>query len=554
MAGEKRGPFDPLLSDAARPPAPDRAAVYILGTIVGLAILLLVLVLPPVSVLSRGGGGSGSGANADGQPGTSSTYSSTVRSGMPKLPAGLVAESALFDLSAPKDKRGSSRLTVPLKDKQTDEKNLALYSYVGGKWQLLSPAALVASGSAARGDVNALPGNIAVLRRTQASLQVAGSIPAGTTVDPAAAASLTTLHPLTFIPAANGDVAGTPPGVPPANYSVVPGIVAPSADAVNGIMRSPDLRTHHAAAIAAAVKQGNYAGIDVDYHSITPDLKDQYSAFVAELAKDLHADQRTLTLTVPMPVSTNGSIDPGAYDWQKLGQSADTIEIGGELDQELYFQDTQAALTYITGKVDPSKLRLPISALSVERGGDGLRTMSLNDALTLASQVSTDVTKSIGPGAVVKLTAQDLTQSAGASGMHWDDTARAVTFSYAGRGGKRTVWIANQFSAAFRLQLVQKFNLGGVVINDVSTEGGGGSVWPAISELADSGSLTLTKPNGALLTPAWDAKDGVLTSKSGDSVNWTAPATAGTYEVTLIVSDGVVRAEQKVALDVVAPH
>ena len=56
MASDKRGPFDPLLTEAARPPAPDRAAVYVIGTIIGLAILLLVLVLPPISVLSRGGG------------------------------------------------------------------------------------------------------------------------------------------------------------------------------------------------------------------------------------------------------------------------------------------------------------------------------------------------------------------------------------------------------------------------------------------------------------------------------------------------------------------
>jgi hypothetical protein len=402
--------------------------------------------------------------------------------------------------------------------------------------------------------VSALPGYVAVLRRTKASLQVAGSLPAGTTVDQNASAALTTLHPLTFIPVDNGDIAGTPPAVPPASYTVVPGIVAPSADAINAVIRSPDLRAHHAAAIAAAVKQGNFAGIDVDYHSISPDLKDQYTDFVSQLAKDLHADQRTLTLTLPMPVGANGSVDAGPYDWAKLGQLADSIEIGGELDQELYFQDTKAALDYITGKVDPSKLLLTISSLSVERGGDGLRTMGLNDALTLAAQVSTDAANGIAPSAPVKLTAQDLAQSAGASGMRWDDTARAVTFSYAGRGGKRTVWIANQFSAAFRLQLAQQYSLGGVVINDVSTEGGGANIWPAVNELADSGSVTLAKPNGALLTPAWDAKDGTLDKKSGESVTWTAPAQAGTYEVTLIVSDGVVRAAQKIALDVAAPR
>ncbi|MHB8685381.1 MAG: glycoside hydrolase family 18 protein [Dehalococcoidia bacterium] len=548
MASDKRGPFDPLLTEAARPPAPDRAVVYVIGTIIGLAILLLVLVLPPISVLSRGGGGSPSVSSSG--PGNAATYTSTVRSGMPKLPAGLVAASALFDLAAPSNKRGASRLTVPLKDKQTDQNNLALYTYTAGRWQRLSPASLLAGGSAARGDVNALPGNVAVLRRTKSSLQVAGVIPAGTTVDKAAAPTLTTLHPLTFIPTADGALAGQPPAVPPASYTVVPGVVAPDTAVVDAIMRTAALRQKHATAIADAVKQGNYAGIEVDYRNVSPQLRAEFTDFVSQLATDLHADRRTLTLTLPMPSNKSGSIDPGAYDWAKLGQLADTIEIAGELDQELYFQDTEAALTYITGKVDKTKLLLTISSLSVERGTDGLRAVSLADALTIASQVATDATGDVAPGAHVKLTAQNLAQSAGASGMHWDDAARAVTFSYPGRGGKRTVWIANQFSAAFRLELAQRFGLGGVVISDASVQGGGGDVWPAVAQLADSGSLTLTRPNGALLTPAWEAAGGALDARTGDSVTWTAPARAGSYQVTLIVSDGVVRAGQRIALNV----
>ena len=63
---------------------------------------------------------------------------------------------------------------MPLREKQTEQRSLALYTYVDGKWQRLSDATLVASGEAARGDVGALPGNVAVLRRSKATLQVAG--------------------------------------------------------------------------------------------------------------------------------------------------------------------------------------------------------------------------------------------------------------------------------------------------------------------------------------------------------------------------------------------
>ena len=551
MATQQRGPFDRILkttSDGPEPQGPDRAAVYVAGTIVGLAILLLVLLLPPISILSRGGGEPGIPSG----PGDADTYTSTVRSGMPKLPAGLVAASALFDLAAPEDQRGAAKITVPLKEKQTEQRSLALYTYVDGKWQRLSDATLVANGEAARGDVGALPGNVAVLRRSKATLQVAGSMPAGTTIDERAASVITTLHPIVFIPTDDGSIVGQPPAVPPAGYKVVPGVVAPSAEVVDNILRSTELQANHAAAIADQVKQGNFAGINIDYHSVNPTLRTQFTAFVGLLYKALHADAKTLTLTLPMPTSENGTMQSGAYDWTELGKTADTIEMAGELDQELYFQNTEAALDFITDKVDRTKVLLSISSLSVERGGDGLSTLSLDDALGRASVVQTNTTGDIIVGSKVQLVARNLAESAGSSGLKWDDAARAVTFKYAGRGGQRTVWIANSFSAAFRMDLAQRHGLGGVTINNVSQQGGGADVWSPVQQVSDTGNLTLSRPNGELLTPVWSTGDGSIAPQTGEAVTWTAPGAEGTYTVTLIVSDGVVRSGQLISLDVAA--
>jgi hypothetical protein len=551
MAREQRGPFERILkTTTAEEPAPrDRAGIYVIGAIVGLGLLLLILVLPPISILSGGGGGS----SIPSGPGDADTYTSTVRSGIPKLPAGLSAVSALFDLAAPANQRGASRITVPLKEKQTEQQNLALYSYVDGKWQRLSDVTLVSGGLAARGEVGSLPGNVVVLRRSKATIQVAGSLPAGTELDAHAASVITVLHPIVFIPADDGSLAGLPPAVPPASYKVVPVIVAPSADVVDTILRSTDTTNAHASAIADQVKTGNFAGIDVDYRNVNPTLKDRFTAFVSQLAQDLHADGRTLTLTLPMPSTTDGTIDAGAYDWEQIGKLADSVELAGELDQELYFQNTQAALDYIVTKVDRSKVLLSISSLSIERGGDGLRTMALNDALTIASQVAVKTTGDIFPNADVQLEATNLAAAENASGIHWDDEARSVTFSYQGRGGKRTVWISNQFSAAFRLALAQQYNLGGVTINDVSKQGGGADVWAPVQQLSDAGNLTLSRPNGELLSPTWSTGDGSLSPQVGDTTVWKAPAAPGPYQVVLIVGDGVVRVGQQVAVDVVAP-
>lgn len=552
MASETPGPFDRILKTPedepdAPPPLPDRAAVYVGGTIIGLALLLLILLVPPVSILSRGDGGGGGSAG----PANADTYTSTVRGGMPKLPAGLTAASAMFDLAAPADRRGASGVTVPLKDQQSEATNLALYTYRDSRWQRLSDVTLVAGGAAARGEVGALPGNIAVLKKTRATLQVAGSAPAGTTVDERAAAVLTVLHPLVFIPGEDGSIAGSPPAVPPAGYKVVPGVLAPAPDVVDTILRSTELRDRHVTSIVQAVADGNYAGISIDYRNVNPTLKEQFTAFVEALSAALREDGRTLTLTLPMPVREGSEINTGAYDWEKLGAAADSIEMAGELDQELYVQNTETALDYVIGRVDRAKLLLTISSLSIERGGDGLRVMSLSDALTLASTLGVQGEQDIVAGSRVPLVAQNLAQSEGASGMAWDETARAVTFSYPGRGGKRTVWIANGFSAAFRLEIAQRYGLAGVAVSSVAAEDGGADVWAPIRELSDTGSFALTKPNGGRLSPSWTAAAGTLDASEGDAVGWTAPAAPGQYEVTLIVGDGDVRVGQTYTLNVV---
>jgi hypothetical protein len=555
MPSQTPGPFDRLLTSTEPQPGPppdqpDRAAVYVGGTIIGLAVLLLVLLLPPVSILSRGGDSDDAGASG---PAATDTYSSTVRSGTPKLPAGLSAASAMFDLGAPPDRRGASGVTVPLKESAAEARDLALYTYADSRWQRLSDVTLIAGGAAARGEVSVLPGNVAVLRRTGTTLQVAGSAGAGTTVDERAEPVLTVLHPIVFIPGADGAIGGAPPAVPPASYKVVPGIVSPDPAIVDAILRSSELQNAHASAIVDEVESGNYAGISIDYRAVSPTLREQFTSFVQTLSGALREKGRSLTLVLPMPSRQEGEFDTGAYDWEKLGAAADSIEMAAELDQELYFQNTQAALEYVLDRVDKSKLLLTVTSLSVERGGDGLRAMPLSSALALASTAAVRTDEEITPGAVVPIVAQNLAQSEGASGMLWDETARAVAFSYPGRGGKRTVWLANQFSAAFRVELAQRYGLAGIAVDNVALEDGAADVWAPIRELSDTGSLALTRPNTDRFAPQWSAAAGTLSATTGDAITWTAPAEPGTYEIALTVSDGVVRVEQRFSLEVVAP-
>ena len=100
--------------------------------------------------------------------------------------------------------------------------------------------------------------------------------------------------------------------------------------------------------------------------------------------------------------------------------------------------------------------------------------------------------------------------------------------------------------------MAQRYGLAGVVISDVSTGSGATDVLFPVRQFADTGSYDLSMPNGELFTPTWTASTGALSGTSGDAVTWTAPAEPGPAEITLVVSDGVVRVGQRVALDVIA--
>ncbi len=317
-------------------------------------------------------------------------------------------------------------------------------------------------------------------------------------------------------------------------------------------MSSPDLRDEHVNAILAMVESGHYDGVEIDYGSLDPLRKDAFSDFISNLAEQLHRRRLLLTLTAPLPTEQGNVWDDGAYDWARLSPVADLIELAPESDPSLYYEHTQAALQYLIddAKVAPAKLILRINPLGVEKGGEGIRSLTLLEAMAIASSLTADKTDGIRGEEAVVIKGQNIDKADGASGIAWDEQAEAVSFTYPGLGGARTVWIENAFSIAFKLDLVGRFGLGGIAIEDVSDSIGAGDLWPVISEFLETGNVSLVKPNGSLFVPSWQADGGNLESGAEGVVTWVAPTEPGTYNIAVIVSDGLRRFGQQIQLTV----
>jgi hypothetical protein len=211
-------------------------------------------------------------------------------------------------------------------------------------------------------------------------------------------------------------------------------------------------------------------------------------------------------------------------------------------------------LGYLTKQVDPGKLMLVISPYSYEKSGEGYRALTAVDALAIPStpQISGGGSE-VAPGASVSVTAPNLDRERGATGIHWDDDALAVTFDYPGQGGVRRVWIENAFSISFKLQLAKRYRLAGLALEDLNKDSGIADLWPTLANFLESGTPEFLRPNGALLQPQWSASAGQIDDPTRTAITWRAPEQPGSYDVTLIVSDGVIRVGQRLQFTVRLP-
>ncbi len=535
------GPFDQILQTVP-PERHDRSALIIIGAIVILGVVLLILVLPPVSILRGGGGGS--------EPAPADRITTARRDSLPELPDGMEAVSPLYDVSAPPNLQGGFTLTIKLTKRLPAGAAASFYTYDDG-WRRLADGAVSADGMAATVDLPRLPGNVAVLRRTERARAVFATLPAGNEVDPRVGGAIDTIQPMDYILAPDGRILGeTTPLPPDTPYRVIPVITNIDPGAIVALLQDPESQAAHINEIVALAQRFGFAGIDLSYRQIDLAYRDAFSAFATTLAGRLHADGRVLVLSIPMPIVAGADAETFGYDWEALGRQADVLKIVPPDDQSAYRTQVTAALDYIVERVDRKKILLGMSNVAYEKGAEGVRTMPIAEALALAATVELRPAPPVAPDAEVTLIGANLARDAGATGLYWDDDALAVTFAYPGESGKRTVWVFNAFSAAFRIDIARRYGLGGVWVDNVGAASRGADIWAVVQRYIDTGDVDLARPNAAMMAPEWRATAGSLGATTGVTVVWRAPGEPGTYDVTLVVGDGVVRVGRSFPVEV----
>jgi len=538
------GPFDRLLK---RRPERDPAPIIIGGTIAFLAVVIIVVLLFS-SVFGGGGGGGGGSTISDNGTIDIAPGIRGRRAQMPALPPGLASMSEYIEFQA-EDTDTPVTIGLPLTgDAGQDAAGLGFYTFFDSRWQRLADVTVkeIQGKTVGEGDFTSVPRNLAVLRVLTQTYQVAGSLPAGSSLHPDARVNI--INPRDYAPAADGAVQGSKTEVASAGALVMPTIVGSGADTsstVNEILADDSRRKTHIQAITDLVANANVDGVDLEYSSVDVDLAGEFTDFVQGLSDSLHDQNKRLSLTLPPPTNKRQ-----AYEWEKLGKAVDMIRILPIADPVAYWETMPGALSAITKDVDPGKVMLVVSPFSIQGTGDVTQPMGYLQAMVQAAEavVREPQADQIKPGSTVKLVARNLDEGEGASPMRWSDDAAAVSYAIGGTE-RRRIFIENSYSVAFKLEMVQAYGLAGVAVSDASGQSDVANIWPTVNAFVQSNTVSLIRPNDTMLVPSWQADAGDMGAGSGTSATWVAPD-AGSYNITLIVSDGERRIGRRLTIEV----
>ncbi len=442
-------------------------------------------------------------------------------------------------------------LSVPIPNNAEPYETLSLYEWTGEEWAFL-PSTLVAEDDRLESpNLDHVPSAVAVFQCSGRPPQVSAVLPDYVALPDAGKQALAELNPVGYYLGDQNSIQGQLATLPDATgqeaYRVLPSLRNWTEDGmvrndlVDNMLIIAESRDAHIQAIVDLVTNEMYAGIDLDYRGIDPDLQSEFTAFVHQLAEELHAAGKGLSLHVETPIQiAEDRWDTGAFDWQALGQVVDELKFPTIQDPASYAADGQmdSLLRWAVGQVERYKLQPMFSARSVENAGGVLLESTYRDALAKLSTVSVREgdQELLVPGDQVIVGLDTL-------GVELDPATGQYRFSYRDEasGEQRTIWLEDASSLSNKLALVERFNLGGIVMRALWDEGNDPRLWDLVldyqasagqdvSPMESNFSLRWTIENVAA-GQLWEESSGLADS----DYTWTAPSEPGTYELGAVV-------------------
>ena len=463
----------------------------------------------------------------------------------------------------------SATLSLPILARMGDPQTLDLFVWTGQEWRWV-PSQV--EGQEVMASLSALPEAAALMRVDSGLPTVSAILASDSAVEANWMRVLSEVNPRGFYVRSDGTIGGDLTTQIPLSRGRRAMVLPTVGNEVDGVLRSDwvdnilangDLRTQHVETLIALAQEADYRGINLDYRGIDPELRSELSLFITELADTLHDEVKVLSVILPTPVHTpDGGWDTGAYDWQTIGQAADSVKITAPTDPNAYARGGQAEslLRFAVGEVDRRKIEWLVSAGCLDQAGDETTLVSYDQAVAHLLKLAPSPTdKPIVPGESVVL---DLPELRRTGGIHFDPALQSYWFTYNdGAGLEHKVWLEDASSLGPKLDLVNYFSLRGVSIQELSDDGADQRIWNVLASYHDDRTAPAVDNNLALVWTVKNPAGGAVlvhtTEPTDAELEWTAPSEPGIYYVDIGISnDGgqtVSTNGHSIALQVAAP-
>lgn len=223
-----------------------------------------------------------------------------------------------------------------------------------------------------------------------------------------------------------------------------------SSDIAHSVLTNSAVKNTLINNVITQAKQKGYMGVDVDFEYIYPNDRDNYNAFLQELANRLREQNLTLSTAVaPKLSATQKGTLYEAHDYAFHGSVVDymiimTYEWGymyGPPMAVAPYNEVRKVISYAVTEIESSKILMGMPNYGYDWTlpyiqGRPAEILSINGAVQRAANVGAEIL--------------------------YNKIFEAPFYEYTQNGAQHIVWFENALSTAARLSLVNDFNLGGV--------------------------------------------------------------------------------------------
>ena len=212
------------------------------------------------------------------------------------------------------------------------------------------------------------------------------------------------------------------------------------------VINDPAMRAKHVASIVEMVEAKDYDGIQIDYEDLSAKDREAFSAFVTDLARDLHGAGKLLYVTVHAKETDAGYDGRNeAQDYAAIAKAADMICLmaydwhwsTGPAGPIAPYDWVERVIRYAVTQVPAEQIILGVGLFGYDWVGTQATNLTWRQVVALAGRY---------PSAEL-----------------WDVGGQSPHFSYVDSDGKNhEVWYENGRSATTKFDLARRYGLGGI--------------------------------------------------------------------------------------------